>query len=361
MKKMIFNVLMSIFCVFGSSVQGEDLKYTIEDAGTLATEQSFPSGINNGNTVVGCLKMDGKWHDFVHGQQTGLQVLPYVTSLKQNPLINNLGQIVGVHWKETKNWFFSDTSTKHIYLRDADGSSKDIALPSDWDIQTLEHWQTPSIWDNHEVRVIAFNDQDQILVANTKRDGTVIQLALWENGKFEQIDSKALTSAYKMNNQGLILGRQSMKQEGADKPISMLVLYDPDHQTTEQIIQDVNIIQADLNDQGQVILTRASPKVVEGYLWDREKGLISLNEFCPMFINNQGQIIGGRPSDNGITVIFWNHGEETNLNEVAGIGDIDSPWNTLQGIAGLNDHGCICGVGKLSDKRNQAVLLIPAE
>jgi hypothetical protein len=361
MKKMIFNLVMIIACIFGSTIQGESLKYTIHDTGTLETEYSFPSCINNLNTIVGCVKTDGNWNDFVYDQHTGFQVLPYENSLKQNPLINNLGQIVGVHWKLQKHWFSTDTRSKHIYLREADGSSKDISLPSNWNIQTLESWKTPLVWDNHEVQVISLNDQGKILVANTKKDGVVIELALWENGKFEQIDSEALTYAYKMNNQGAILGRQLVKKAGADTAIPMLVLYDPIHQTTEQIIQDVNILHVDLNDQGQAVLVRSSPNIIEGYLWDRENGLVSLDEFCPMYINNQGQIVGGRLTVNEFTLNFWNHGEETNLNEAVAVGKIDSPWHTIQGVTGLNDYGCICGVGKISGEKKHAFLLIPAE
>ncbi|MBA3237628.1 MAG: hypothetical protein H0T62_04665 [Parachlamydiaceae bacterium] len=68
-----------------------------------------------------------------------------------------------------------------------------------------------------------------------------------------------------MNNQGAILGRQFVKNAGVDSALPMLVLYDPIHQTTEQIIQDVNIMHVDLNDQGQTVVLRSSPKIAEGY------------------------------------------------------------------------------------------------
>lgn len=104
--------------------------------------------------------------------------------------------------------------SKHLYLSQPEGCIRDIGASTQWQIQELSDWQAPSLWDNKELGIVAFNDLQQILVANHVEVHKATQFALWQNGSFKAIDSEVLAIPYAMNNQGVILGRKWMVEKG---------------------------------------------------------------------------------------------------------------------------------------------------
>jgi hypothetical protein len=354
--KITFNLIGLMLLCSPFNIQG--LSFTIRDLDTLATDRSSVGGINNHNVIVGNLSDHDTKRDFIWDSEKKLTDLPF-TPTYQLPLINNHNQIVGIFWHQTNNWFFENKYSKHIYLLSNDGSIKDIGAPSKWKSQILQHWQTRSVWDDKALAIIDFNDQGQILIANASEISKASEFAIWDNGEFQYIDSIILSTAYGMNNQGIILGRKWVANEEGNIP--MLVLYDFKNNIIQEIMEDVNLVCKRLNDRGQVIVTQLvknqdKKPAVKGSLWDQEKGLIPLDEFLPLAINNCNQMIGIQLLDiesKKHNPLFWNNGEIINLKDCIGI------WGEIEPKK-INDNGYITGEGFFDGKKH-AFVLIPKE
>ena len=333
------------------------LNYIIQDLGTLSTDESCATRINNQNWIVGFTKQAGKVTDFIWKPDQELVSLPHPTS--QVPLINNHNQMTGIFWHETNYWFANNFRSKHLYIYHNDGLIQDLGAPKHWKIQELSLWQTPSTWDDKELGLLAFNDHQQILLSNASDPKKATQYAIWENGTFKDIDSQAISSAYGMNHQGVILGRKWVQQEGVNVP--MLVLYHSTEGTIVEIMKDVNIIHRQLNDLGQVIAFQVKESVAKGFLWDPKKGLIDLEDFAPLVFNNCDQIIGLQISEfqNQKTVpLIWTPDGVVSLAQLIGLNNPESLWGKIVSIDGINDNGYIIGQG-LFDGKNHAFVLIP--
>lgn len=356
----VFQWLFGFFLgVLPLNLQGLD--YLIQDLGTLATDESHAMGINNQNTVVGYTKQANEVSNFIWKQNEGLIFLPYPTY--QSPLINNLNQVTDIFWHKTKtnHWFVANTETrsKHIYIYD-NGTLQDIGSPEQWEIQKIENWQTASVWDDKELGILSFNDNQQILIANAQQVDKATRFAVWQNGIFKEIDSTAISNAYEMNNQGLILARKWMKKENINVP--MLVLYNPIDGTIIEIAKDVNIINRKLNDQGRVIILQGLKNQAEwkGFLWDSEKGVQELEDFAPLALNNCDQIIGFRISETQkLAPLMWTPSEVISLTQfIESISGVESIWSEIISLHGINDNGYIIGEG-LFDGKNHAFVLTP--
>lgn len=339
----------------------QGLDFTIQDLGTLTADESIATSINNQNVIVGQIKKIDGVNDFIWEQEKGLTLLPF-PSTYQNPLLNNHNQLVGLFWLQTNYWFNTNTRSKHVYLWNA-GSYEDLKTPKDWKIQKLEDWQKSSSWDEKELKILSFNDHQQILIANSNNLEKATRFAIWQDGVFTDIDSTILDRPYKINNQGQILGRKWIKTESGNVPI--LVLYHLKEGTTVEIMKDVNIMNRSLNDQGQVLVVQAlkDQNLIKGMLWDPEQGLTNLDDFIPFVFNNCHQMVGVQISElkkENFVFLFWNNGEMINLNNAMKLHEIDSLWSNIVSIEGLNDNGYIIGQG-LFDGKKHAFVLIPSD
>lgn len=356
--KIIFQWVIGVFLgVLPLNLQGLD--YVLQDLGTLATEESHVTGINNQNVVVGYSKQAGSVNDFIWKPNEGLIFLPHPNY--QSPFINNLNQVVSIFWHRTNYWFADNFCSKHIYIYD-NGFLQDLGSPEQWEIQKLIWWKTPSgYWDNKELGVLAFNDDQQVLVANAKQFNKATRFAIWQNGAFKEIDSNIISNAYGMNNQGLILGRKWLLKENVNTP--MLVLYNPIDGTIVEITKDVNIINRKLNNQGQVIILQGlkNPEEWKGFLWDSESGVTELEDFAPFELNNCNQIIGFQISEfqnKKFVPLMWTPSEVISLTQFIESSNFDSIWSEVVSLDGINDNGYIIGQG-LFDGRIHAFVLTP--
>ncbi len=348
------------------------IEYKIQDLGTLTADESHPTRINNHNAIVGFILNDKNSYGFLWQSNNGLTFLDAlcykkesynrhnITSPYLGPLINNHNQVVGIGWHQTKHWFKESTRSKRIYMYN-NGAIQDLGIPQDWNIQEIEGWKTPSVWDDQAVKIVAFNDKQQILISNKADKDT--QVALWENGKFQDIDPNQISDAYGMNNQGLILGRKWVKK--ANMTFPMLVLYNPEKNTSIEILNDLNLSRQQLNDRGQVIMSqyKKNPSRWEGFLWDPEKGLIHLEDFSPLAFNNRNQIIGVQSSEllNGSRFfLMWDAGIIKPIRSVASLDEIESLWNELLFLKQINDNGYIIAEG-IFDEKLHSFVLIPQE
>jgi len=337
--------------------------FAIQDLGTLTTNESIVSGINNQNTIVGYSKQADYANDFMWKANNGLTFLPYTTyqSPYQSPCINNLNQVVSIFWHRTNHWFANNTRSKHIYIYD-NGQLQVIAPPKHWKSERLEDWQNSSYsFYNQDLGILAFNNNQQILIANAPVSHKATRFAIWQNATFTEIDSNIINDAYGMNNEGVILGRKWIQKENINIP--MLVLYNPKDGTIVEITKDVNIINRKLNDQGQVIIFQAlkNPVGFKGSLWDPERGLIELENFGPIALNNCNQIIGLKISEfqnNKIVPLMWTPSEVIPLTQFIESNDLESIWSEITSIDGINDNGYIIGHG-LFDGKKHAFVLVP--
>lgn len=326
--------------------------YAIHDLGTLMREGSLPTEINNSNIILGITLEKGKDVKFIW--EAGKDLLYIDDKLaKYLPKINNTNTIAGIFWIKSFAWFSSEVVNKHIVLFTIDGSKReDIGVPSDWEIKGLQDWQTPYAWDGKDLGLIDYNDKGQLLVSNASELSKATKFVLWNNGKFTSIDSRDLSMAYQINNHGLILGRKWVKENGNDVP--MLVVYNFENGETFEIMRDINLIEKRLNDRGEVVITKkVQENHMEGFIWDVEQGLHSLDNFCPVARNNKNQMVG---SYNG-AMYLWDNGELHNLNEELDVGRVDSLWNQIVLITGINDNGWIIGQGVFDEKKHAFVLV----
>lgn len=294
MKIIIQNLIGIFICLLPLNVQG--VEYLLQDLGTLAADESYVSGINNQNAIVGYMKQAKETSNFIWEQDKGLIFLPHPHY--QAPLINKHNQVVDIFWYKTDYWVATNMFSKHIYLFD-NGHVQDLgAGPKQWKLQEIEEgWKTPSVWDEKDLGIVAFNDLQQILIANNKYLSFATRYAIWQKGEFKEVDEGVIDYAYAMNNQGVILARKWIKKNNTNIP--MLVLYNPVDNNIVEITEDLDFGNRKLNDLGQVILVqiRAAaikdvPPKIKGFLWDPEKGLTELEDFAPVVFNNCGQMIG---------------------------------------------------------------------
>lgn len=355
----VFQWLVGIFLgVLPLNLQGLD--YVIQDLGTLMADESHAVGINNKNTIVGYSKQKDDVRSFIWKQNDGLSFLLHPNY--QLPIINNLNQVTDLFWHSTDYWFADNTRSKHIYIYD-NGLSQDLGAPEQWEIQKLERWQDKSsFWDNKELGILSFNDNQQILIANSKDINKATRFAIWQKGVFKEVDPNIISKAYAMNNQGLILARKWIQKDNLNLP--MLVLYNPIDGATVEITKDVNIINRKLNDLGQVIVLQGlkySAKL-KGFLWDSEKGLIELEDFAPSAFNNCNQIIGFQISEtynrNFTQPLLWTPSEVISLTPFIQSNNFESLWSEITSLDGINDNGYIIGQG-LFDGKKHAFVLIP--
>ena|GEM_PF-6184266 len=354
--KIVFQLIVgSLLGILPLNLQA--LSYIVQDLGTLASNESHVTGINNQNSIVGFTKQAGNINDFIWNPNQGLVSLPYPSY--QLTLVNNHNQVVGIFWHETNYWFANNIHSKHLYIYHNDAFIQDVGSPKQWKMQELEHWQTLSTRDNKELGVLAFNDHQQILVSNSSQSNKATQFAIWENGIFKDIDNSIISNAYGMNNQGLVLGRKWVQKDGVNVP--MLVLYNSMEGTIFEIIKDINIVKRQLNDLGQVIVFQVKESVSKGFLWDPKKGLIDLEDFAPLALNNCDQIVGFQISElknKKLVPLMWTPYETISLSQSIGSSNPESIWDEIVSFNGINDNGYIIGQG-LFDGKKHAFVLIP--
>lgn len=329
--------------------------FTIQDLGTLSTEQSLASGINENNCIAGKVTNEGVHSDFIWDEANGLTLLDHKTTFHV-PLINNQGVLAGIFYYKTEFWFSGNKTSKHIYLRYPDGSFKDIDFPSNWkNTLFIYDWQTFSLYEK-EIGIIGFNDKEQLLLCNSSDRAKATEYAIWEKGKFNYFDKETLDKAYAINNQGIILGRKWINENG--KAIPMLVLFDRDNNSYIEIMRDVNIGSQLLNDLSEVaVIQGVKVDNFKGYYWSAEKGLMAL-DFLPLAINNRNQMTGLKLFENEAVPVFWEQGNFINLCEDLKIGESETLWTNIKQISGINDKGRIVGRGEF-EGNTHSFMLIP--
>lgn len=357
--KVIFQSVGLFLGLLPWNLQG--LNFTIQDLGTLTTHESTASGINNDNVIVGSTKNLKEISYFMWDEDKGVTPLPF-TCTYQMPFINIHREIAGISWYQTNYWFTNNIRSKHLCIINREGADQDIGAPTQWKIQELERWQSDH-WDDKELKILAFNDQKQILMTNSHDLNEATQFVVWQDGVFKEIDPSILSIAYTMNNEGLILGRRWVKTETGNLP--MLILYDLNRGVATEIMRDINLAMQNLNDRGQVITIQIlkEGKTVKGLLWDPQEGLTELEDFAPVTFNNHNQMIGLQISEmnnDKFVWLFWNNGEKINLNEKTGVGSTKSLWNQISSIEKMNDRGYAIGQGDFDGKKH-AFILIPSD
>lgn len=354
--KMIHRLLALLFFLSPLNLVGAH--YQIKDLGTLSHNHSLASGINNDNVIVGMTESTTNFN-YIWNPNNGLILLPYITTY-QSPYINNKNEIVGLYWHKTNYWFFGNKSSKHIFLLRPDGFFQDLETPSKWDRQLLAGSEDSfKVWDKKEIGIIDFNDRGQILIGNSYVFRKMTEFAIWEEGEFKYLEKDGLEVAYGINNEGVLLGRKCLS-EGS---IPMLVLYDPENNTTQVVGEADSFSYGVHNDEGQVALLQMNFElhIVKGFVWDICNGLVELNNFVPIDLNNRGQMIGVQARKNGnveeIIPSIWKEGEVINLIDDLKIGEDDSPWSKIEVLTSINDNGYIIGQGVYNDKKHAFVLI----
>lgn len=333
------------------------VSYAIKDLGTLENKESSAYGINDNNVVVGTLQIDKTGHDFIWDEAKGLICLT-VSSSYQQPKINNKNQMAGIYWNRTHYWITDNKITKRFYLSHLDGSFRNIEVPYKWNVDIFNESKWSSEIDKNELAVVSITDNGQILVSNSADQNKATATALWQNGKFTNIETKDLKKIYCMNNRGILLGRKLIKKPKGEVP--MLVLFDPQTKQTTIIMKDVNLSDRQLNNRDQFIAIQQ----LEGYelyktiVWDSKQGLNIIDNFFPTGSNNHNQIVGNLIVDGKLKPFLWHNGNLIDLEKATDFTSCEHPWEGLHEVTGINNAGYIVGSGIINGKK-QACLLIP--
>lgn len=358
---MAIKLLALLFCVT-TSLQAS--RFVIQDLGPLPDELFYANAFNNRDVVAGNHVLEdgtSMTTDFILDKKTGLTRLPHVATY-QSPLINNQNTVVGLYWHKTNHWF-ENTQSKHIYFRYSDGFFRDIGAPDKWIIQSLSTISRPNfLHDNRELGLVSFNDRGQILVSNASNSfirKAATRFAVWQDGQFIYLDENALSFAFGMNNEGLILGTKNI---GVDqRKVSMLVLYDFERDTTIEIMEDINLWNTKLNDRGEVLFIQATKNELKGYLWNQENGLVPLNGFLPIAMNNHHQMIGVKNFLERKSVSYlWDQGEMINLQDDLKSDANNQLWSDII-FHNINDRGHILGEGTYDGKKHLLILIPKGE
>jgi hypothetical protein len=367
--------LFALFFLFMANMADvEGLSYILKDLGTLQTEKSTVEKINDGGYVTGQIlmknqkndppqnKLQDKYVHFVWEQDKGLTQFGFTSPSCHAPLINNHNHIAGTFWYFTKYWIFPNFAEKHVYLIDESYAFNDLQFPLNWEIDRLESWKIPYQWDNHELAVIGYNDLNQILIADSCHEKKRTQFAIWKDGVFHPIDAAVLEKAYAINNEGIVLGRKWIVNEGNHVPT--LVLYDPSTEGIAPITKDLEITIHDFNDANQIVGVRkfaSSPNKSDGFFWEWSSGIVLMDSFLPSAINNKGQIVGYKVlSDDTLAPALWDNGQVTDLNQMLNLENSESAWVKIVTVKDINNDGWIIGEGIYDDKTHGFVL-IPLE
>ncbi len=357
MKKLYLAFTQLALCAYTLSLSA--LHYTLQDLGTLESQQSLVNKINNNNTVIG-IQEDSKdlsyfsWHPL-----NGLVSFPE-RCVRSIPFINNQDQIAGLFWHQTDYWFAENFTSKNLFIREPNQSFTSIGYPEKWkdEQQKIEKWQTPNVWDNNKLSIVSFNDSGQLFLTDSTTMHKSTKIAVWQNATFHYLDSSKLSHLYAANNSGLMLGRRWIENEQGKCP--MLGIYDFNQDTFYPIMKDVNIISYAMNDRGQVILVKEHLKALEGLLWDIESGFTTLTNFYPVALNNKDQMIGLHLQDETPLFALWNKGEIIDLGKMLDLEQSHTAWVRIKTLKGINDNGYIIGEGQY-DGKTHAFVLIPSK
>lgn len=353
------NLLLSFFLCTFSILSLDALQFKLQDLGTLSYDNSKVGRINSQGIITGQVMREKKPHNFIWQSGKGLTILDYIPSCDP-PFINNHNSLADIFWYYTNYWVFDNEGFKHICLVKPEHKLEDIMFPQGWPIQNLEHWQDPTAWDKHELSIIGFNDLNQILVTNACQSKKRTQFAIWEDNKFKPIDPAVLEKVYGMNNQGFLLGRKWMTQDGHYVP--MLVLYNLIDETVIPVMKDLELMARKLNDQNQIIGVKKhvnGPNKAEGFLWSLDTGFISLRSFLPVAANSKGHLLGFKmsPGNSKLNPTLIYEGEEFDLNQLLDFENSPSAWVRIETVSGINDDGWIIGEGIFDDKEHGFVLI----
>ncbi|MGZ3633484.1 MAG: hypothetical protein ACXWM7_04150 [Parachlamydiaceae bacterium] len=301
-----------------------------------------PLAINNHDWILGLQHKDSQCHQYyLWSKENGFRPLPFSVTY-QAPKLNNHNQVAGIYWRWKTHWFTPETASKYLYVMNADGHVHEIDPP--WPEKDVKKGQ----FGEKNLGVIDFNDSGYILVGNGTL-ATANRFAIWNNHHFHYIPPEDLSYAIAMNNAGMILGEKTVLLGNQLK--SILVLYDPLTRSAEEIFDGSDCLYMDLNDLGEVCFTilNRHKKIARGYVWSTERGLIPLNSFLPLVINNSGRMIGRVFHEEMGPYAVRDRDADKNLFEYDHRGSL---------LRDLNDHGHVVGA-QYSSFKTESFRLIP--
>jgi hypothetical protein len=301
-----------LFFLFSLSFAGAET-YKIQDLGTLHSDMSYATCINEKGQVVGSLFTDKKYH-FLWDPLSGLILLeanddkPLVYA-GCGPFINDLGEFSQYPINNKGEKFLIENERLFKLLP----SGKKVELDS-----TLK-WHMPP--------------------------GLMISSA--DNRKIWEADV-----GLRVNEIGLVLGLTDKGPVVLDtlskKKYELQKLFET---SSKKHLRGAT----HLNDKGEVTAWSEEFHGWAGfyfhsYTWTIKKGFIPFNSpVIPCLINNLGKIIGFFDDAESSPPTPWNISVE-----------MQEPWASIEVLMDINDEGKIVGWGKTRDGHLHAVLLVPS-
>ncbi len=318
MKKNLFCLLL----IFSISSAFATTKYQVLDLGTLHTEASRATSINDKGEICGTYKKGNDSFLFVWKPDSGINFTGIPITLSFNPLINNSGNVVGVNGVWQKQPY-------HLFLVNDKNEIKNVAVES-----------STAIW------LEAFNDLNQIVFS---KDDSIF---LFENGETRNFGKFFSRLGTTLNNQGELFGTATSANGN-----TIARYHNIKTRRTYDVGEKGYVMGMGINNIGLGIIYYSFGNQFFGLLWTPEKGVIKTfpleQSENPKKINDIGQIIVGTCS------ILDEDLKSININKILNLElDWNTPFEKISEIIDLNNHGLMVGTGIVKGK-GQAVLLVP--
>jgi hypothetical protein len=275
------TIFFGLLIIISSSLVGADRYTSTYISPSYWKYNSFPARINNNGQVAGVFENVYDAHQaFTWDHEEGYKALDFVTH--EFPEINNFGDVAGT--------FEANNSKMYMFIQKR--GEKDPQIINAPEGKT---------WSSERLHILSYADDGSILLSNYKDvKSETTEYAIWRDGKYTVTKVESFIPVI-MNNSSQIVGYYLIEENV--RIIAILDLI-----TNEYTPIDIKDgVPYDINEQGAVCGIRGR----KGFLWTPENGLQLLDNFLPIALNNNNQMLGFALSDSDAYSYesIWDKGE----------------------------------------------------
>lgn len=337
--------LLFLFLLLSNNIFGYS-SYKIRDLGTLETEYSIATSINDNCFISGFYldksnPKEWKYPVFIWSPIVELKVMSFNEAIfahtngpGNHPLLTNNGELFGIMGSQ----YFGQ-----LYNYNTSSLSINRLSTNKW----IKYPEKIKIYSVNDLGELVFGEDGKILIS-----GRDIDLTDMLNDRNRIL----------INNKSEIFGL--LKNDGIHQ-YSLFYLNLNDNNIIEKSV-NANLSIFDINNHGIAvgIISSKSTGKTKGFIWEPQKEfLIFLDNFLPKLINDKGLLVGEIVNpDQTRSLGILNNGKTTNLIEAIGLdwNTVDG-WQKIIGITDMNNHGQMVGIGERINGKKHAILIYPIE
>lgn len=268
----------AFFVLLWTSALHAEWLYQARDLGVLGSDRSEARSLNDNGWVVGKYWQKDQIVDFLWIPESGLQILTNTADNEMFPKINNQGGVLGCNFKPG-SWFSSEEM--QTYFFNPEGEFK------------LGAWRTRGTGFS-----VIFNDQITILSDHADVfKSTNSYFAGKPSIPFPQLLRTKIYPIAINNKSQLLLTYESPGLWGSDMLAAheLKILNIATEEETIVLTEGKLYYGVGLNDSCVVIAR--NKEGTEGFYGSKDLGILSLGDFIPIAINNEGDILGKKKKE----------------------------------------------------------------